>query len=378
MHSRHKIAHITICHPRDDSRILYKQAATIASNGNYDVELFVQDGAGDRVHESSGVLIRDTGERMPRLRRMTVGGWKMFRAVIRARPAIVHFHDPELIPWGVLLSLFGMRIVYDVHEDYPEAVSQNRRFSPLLRRLLPPVVRFVEWVTAPFMSGIVSVTPQIAKRFPKQKTVLVRNYPIVGEFHEPADSPMSERPREIAFIGTISMNRNILGMLDAIEEARDADVILRLAGSFTVDEDEVAARAHPGWGQVRYDGWVSRDDIAGILTSARAGLVVIKPVPHEMVGLPIKLFEYMAAGMPIIASDFPVWREILEDSGCGLLVDPLKLGEIADAIRWIINHPSEAEVMGINGRLSVLAKYNWEKEAEVLLRLYDRILPANS
>lgn len=134
------------------------------------------------------------------------------------------------------------------------------------------------------------------------------------------------------------------------------------------------ARAHRGWQNVRFDGWVSREGVADILASARAGLVVLKPIKHEMLGLPIKLFEYMAAGVPVIASDFPLWRKIVEDAGCGLLVDPLKPDEIADPIRWIVRHPEEAAEMGARGRAAVLTRYNWEQESEVLFQLYDRIL----
>ena len=319
--------------------------ASLQSRFPGQVRLFVQDGLGDERDARDGYDVVDTGPRLPRLKRMSLGGWRMFRAVLRARPAIAHFHDPELIHWGAALRLFGIRVVYDVHEDYPEAVRENYRLPSMARKLLPPVVRFVEWASGPFFSAVVTVTPQINQRFPVSKAVMVRNWPAVHEFPAPSDTPVRDRPVQFAYIGTISLNRNILGMIDAVHAVRESGAVLRLAGDFPINSDRKAAQARLGWADVRFDGWVGREGVADILANARAGLVVLRPIEHEMLTLPIKLFEYMAAGVPVIASNFPLWREIVEDAGCGLLVDPEKPKEIAEAMRWMLDNPQEAEAM---------------------------------
>lgn len=367
------IVHFSTVHYRDDSRIRSKMMKSLSVRYHSQVKLLVQDGKGTEVDSEKGYLVVDTGPRLTRLKRMLVGGFRMFRAVYFERPTIAHFHDPELIPWAILLSFFGIRIVYDVHEDYPKAVSENYRLPLLARKFLPPVVRLVEFIGSFYFSGIVTVTHKIESRFPKNKTVLVRNFPIIGEFHAPSSHPMSLRSREVTYIGTITKNRNIIGMLEAIDSFQDCDISLRLAGDFPIIGDESAARNHSGWSRVHYDGFVSRDSIANILASSRAGLVVLKPIEHEALSLPIKLFEYMAAGLPIISSDFPLWRDIIEDAECGLIVDPLNTEDIARAIKWIVDHPDKAQSMGARGRQSVLIKYNWENEVKVLFKLYERI-----
>jgi glycosyltransferase involved in cell wall biosynthesis len=164
-----------------------------------------------------------------------------------------------------------------------------------------------------------------------------------------------------------------LGMIDAVELARESGAVLRLAGQFTVGSDETAAKTHPGWERVKFDGWVTREQVADILMSVRAGLVVLKPVEHEMLTYPIKLFEYMAAGVPVISSDFPLWREIVEQAGCGLLVDPQNNQAIAEAINWMIHNPHNAQVMGENGRRAVMENFNWESEVKTLLEVYERL-----
>lgn len=366
------IVHLTTVHFRDDPRIRSKMVAALDRRHPGQVALYVQDGLGHAT-DPQGFPIIDTGPRLRRLKRMSLGGWRMMRAVVKARPKVAHFHDPELLPWAVFLRLFGIKVVYDVHEDYPEAVAQNSQLPAIARRLLPPVVRVVEWVGARVINGIVTVTPTIAARFPQGKTVMVRNFPMVSEFHAPGDRPMRDRAPEVAYIGTITLIRNILGMIDAVELARDSGAVLRLAGHFPVASDEAAARAHPGWERVKFDGWVSRHDIADVLSSVRAGLVVLEPVDRYRVAYPVKLFEYMAAGVPVISSDFPLWREIVDRAGCGVLVDPRDPQAIADAIRWMIDNPDEAQAMGERGRRAVMETYSWESEVGTLFKLYEQL-----
>ena len=86
------------------------------------------------------------------------------------------------------------------------------------------------------------------------------------------------------------------------------------------------------------------------------------------------MFEYMSVGLPVIVSDFPLWRGIVENAGCGLLLDPLDPQATADAMQWILDHPAEAEAMGHRGREAVEKHYNWETEAEKLVALYKKLL----
>lgn len=368
------IIHFTTVHPRDDSRIRSKELASLARAFPGQVALYVQDGLGDEDDAEYGYRIVDTGPRILRGRhRMFAGGWRMFKAVARARPRVAHFHDPELLPWAMLLQLSGVKVVYDVHEDVPRQIQNNPWLSPLKRRLLPPCVSLVEWFGARLLSGFVGATKVIADRFPARKTVLVRNFPILAELQLPAAVPMRDRPLEFTYVGFISEVRNIYEMIEAVTQV-SPPAKLRLAGSFAAQEMERRARSMPEWSSVRFEGWASREGVASILADGRAGLVILKPVEHEMVSLPIKLFEYMAAGLPVIASDFPLWREIVASADCGLLVDPLDLDATVGAMQWVADHPDEAEAMGKRGRRAIEEEYNWEREAAELVAFYrDRL-----
>lgn len=374
MKARDTIIHFTTVHPRDDSRVRSKELATLAKEFGDDVSFYVQDGLGDEIDPQHGYKVVDTGPQLPRVSRMTLGGWRMVRAVARARPAVAHFHDPELLPWAILLRLFGIKVVYDVHEDMPRQVRHNPGLPALAQRLLPPFVSLAEWIGARLISGLVTPTVVIENRFPAKKTILVRNFPLLGELNTPDARPMAERPLQFTYVGSISEVRNIYGMIRAVAGLPDPNARLRLAGTFANADTERRAKEMPEWASVQFDGWTSRKGVARVLADARAGLVVLQPVEHEMVTLPIKLFEYMAAGLPVISSDFPLWREIVEGAQCGLLVDPLDINGMTNAMQWIIDHPAEAQAMGERGYAAVQDRLNWDAEGATLIAFYRKHL----
>jgi glycosyltransferase involved in cell wall biosynthesis len=136
---------------------------------------------------------------------------------------------------------------------------------------------------------------------------------------------------------------------------------------------EETLRAMPGWTRVKAVGMLSRPEVMDLLGQARVGVVICRPTPAYLDAWPTKLFEYMLAGLPVVASDFPLWREIVHGAGCGVLVDPLDPIEIARALEHLLEHPEQAEAMGRRGREAVLARYNWTREEAKLLALYQRL-----
>lgn len=366
------ILHLTTVHPRNDPRIRIKEIESLADRFGA-VKLVVFDGKGNDTRGDITTLDLGTPPAF-RLQRMLWGNLRAFRVVRRERPRVVHFHDPELIPLSILLRLFGHRVIYDVHEDVPRQVLEKNWLPVWVRRPISLAMEVLEWLAVRLFSGVVVTTPTIGMRFPQEKTTLVQNFPILLELAAATPMPYKERPLHVAYVGCVTENRGAREMVQSLALLPEAgDIRLRLAGNIWPESVRRDLEALPGWTRVDFSGWASRPQVADILGQVRAGLVVLHPIENYLESFPVKMFEYMAAGLPVIASDFPLWRQIVKGAGCGLLVDPLNPQAIADAIQWVLDFPEEAYAMGQRGRQAVENRYNWEAEAVKLINLYDRL-----
>ena len=125
---------------------------------------------------------------------------------------------------------------------------------------------------------------------------------------------------------------------------------------------------------IKYIGRINRNQVNELYGSARAGICIYQPAVNHYEAQPIKMFEFMAAGLPVVASNFPLWKHIIEDAKCGICVDPQNSEEVKVACKSLIFNPLEAEIMGRNGRQVVEKVYNWGTQEEKLLALYDEIM----
>lgn len=368
------IVHLTTVHQRRDVRIFHKEAQTLRTLGR-PVILVVADGLGDE-KDPGGVRFVDVGPLGRRLTRAVVGSWRAMKAVIALRPAVVHFHDPELIPMALVLKAVGYTIVYDVHEDVPRQILDKHWIPRPLRWTVSKAAAAIERVAKFSFDAFATATPHIASKFPASRTVIVQNFPMPEELIAPHAQTYPERPLQIAYVGGTTRERGGSEMVNAMAIVADDRPAARLAwaGPFTPASFGEHLRNLPGWAMVDYRGKLDRPSVAELLGTSRAGLIVFQPAPNHMEAQPNKLFEYMAAGLPVIASDFPLWRNIVTEAGCGLLVDPQNPSAIADAVTWILDHPDEAEAMGRRGQHAVASTYHWDREAEKLLALYAKLL----
>lgn len=367
------VVHLTTVHPRDDIRIFRKECVSLAQAGHRVVQV-VGDGLGPAVVD--GVEIVDIGPRpVGRLARMRQQPRLALQAVLALRPRLVHFHDPELLPVAVQLARRGLPVVYDTHEDVPRQILTKQWIAAPLR---PWVARAFEWYEdrqTARLAAVCAATPHIAARFARVAplSVCVANYPFLDELAPPADAAAAPpRERAVCYVGGIMRTRGAFEMVRAV--ALVPGLRLLLCGRFEDAALEAALRAEPGWAQVDYLGQVDRAGVARVLARSVAGLVTLQPMPSYLDALPIKLFEYLSAGLPVIASDFPLWRQILDADAAGLCVDPLDPGAIAGAITTLLDDPVRARAMGERGRAAVLAKYRWDAEAATLRALYARLL----
>jgi glycosyltransferase involved in cell wall biosynthesis len=365
-----RVVHVTTVHPRDDIRIFRKECVSLARAG-YEVVQVVGDGQGDAVVD--GVRIVDIGARPAgRLARMRRQPAAALSAVRRERPALVHLHDPELLPLGAALAREGVPVVYDAHEDVPRQILTKQWIPRALRPGVSRAFEAYENRQVRRLAAVCAATPHIAGRFAKvvRLAVNVSNYPFESEL-SPGDSSQP-RERMVCYVGGLMRTRGLLQMVRAV--ARVPGLRLVLCGRFEDAAFEAAMRAEPGWQRVQWLGQVGREQVRDVMARASAGLVTLLPMPSYLDALPIKMFEYMSAELPVVASDFPLWRGIVEQHGCGVVVDPADPAAIAAALAAILDDPARARAMGRAGRAAVLSTYRWPVAERELLALYDRLV----
>lgn len=365
-----KVCHLTSVHAPFDIRIFHKEGKSLAAAG-YRTSIIVphcQSECLNGIHIMALPVPRTRRERIIRV------PWQMYRWALREGACIYHFHDPELIPIGILLKLHSKKVVYDVHEDLPRDVMDKDWIVPALRKLVAVGAKFAEAIAASLFDGIVAASPSIAKRFPRKKTVVVQNFPRLDRLCDPNALRYAERSPTCVYLGGISPLRGAREMVKAIWFLPEGlGVRLVLAGSIDPPELENELRNLPSGKQVEFQGMLQQDGVKRLLKHSTIGLVLYHPIANHTESQPNKLFEYMSAGLPVIASDFPLWRKIVGEAGCGLLVDPENPQAIAQGIQWLVEHPQEAEEMGQRGAAAVQTTYNWAKEEEKLLDLYRRL-----
>ncbi len=365
---RPHIVQLSTVHPAQDTRVLHRECRALAEAG-YRVTLIARCEAPFSLH---GVSVQPVATQRSRLGRMLLAPWAAFRQAIALDPQAIHIHDPELLPMAVVYRALGQKVVYDRHEDVPLQVAEKPYLPRWLRPILAPVVATAEAVLFRLCSGRIAAEAPFLENLPRRDTVLLRNLVDLREFENSAPDP--DAPPDFVYVGALSLLRGAVSMVDAIDQLRIDDARLHLIGPLQPPTlvDSLAARS--GWSRTTWHGWQNRPEIAERLQQVRAGLCLLQPTEKYKRAWPVKLYEYMAAGLPVIVSDFPLWRGIVEDAGCGLLVDPTDPAAIAEAMQWILEHPEEARAMGRRGREAVEQKYDWAQEKQTLINFYSRLI----
>lgn len=365
-----RITHLTSVHPRYDTRIFHKMCASLAGQGDK-VTLIVADGKGDEV--KNGINILDVGASKGRFDRICNAPRRVFAKAAALKADLYHLHDPELIPIGLKLKQMGYRVVFDSHEDVPKQMLSKPYLNKLSLWLVAKTFAAYErWAYAK-LDGVIAATPAICEKILaiNPYTVDINNFPLLHEFKHQAS--WAEKRAEVCYVGGISSIRGIKEVCAAMGKVTTS-VRLNLAGKFSEPEVKKSVNAMPGWQRVIELGFLDRNGVQKVLRRSMAGLVTLHPQINYLVSLPVKMFEYIGSGIPVIASDFPLWREIISKNDCGLLVNPLDASAIAKAIDYMVLNPKEAERMGRNGRKAVETRYNWNQEEKKLLKFYEKIL----
>jgi glycosyltransferase involved in cell wall biosynthesis len=360
---RVKVSILTSVHIPFDGRIFHKEAKTLARAG-YEVVLIAPVSKEEVV---DGVRMLPLPKPKNRFERMTKVVWRLFRLAFKEKADVYHFHDPELMPVGILLKLLGKKVIYDVHEDYSEQIlNKDWVGNTYIRKLAAFATKTAEQVGAFFFDGIVTATPHIAEKFPPRKTTTVRNLPIL-ELIDRAN-PLRDA---LIYAGALTAVRGIEQLIQAMALLQNR-AELWLLGKWESKEFESKCAVLEGWRYTDYLGHVPYPKVSSYVKRANVGLINFLPVPNQQRAMPNKPFEYMACSLAMIMSNFAYWREIFGE--CALFVNPYDPEDIANKVLYLLDNPDKAKELSDKGRALIEEEYSWEAEQVKLLDIYKKVL----
>ena len=366
------VCHLTSVHPRYDVRILEKECASLAKNG-YNVKLVVNDDISDEI--KNNVHIISTGfVSNSRFKRILLSKKLIYKKAIEIDSDIYQIHDPELLPVALKLKKRGKKVIFDSHEDVANQIKEKTWIPKIIRGIISFVYSKYEKYIVKKLDAVISVTPQFVERFSKynKNSILITNYPIINKENTSnnyIDEFECKNDKYICFAGLIGdewCHDNIIKAISSIDGIR-----YLLAGRTETEYIEYL-KTLSGWSKVDYLGLLPHEKVKELYEKSYAGLALNYSLQIKGKGTlgNTKLFEYMEAKLPVICTDYELWKDIIDKYKCGICVNPLDINEIKKAIMYICSNPDIAKKMGENGRKAVEEHFNWQNEEIKLIELY--------
>ncbi len=365
-----KVCHLSTIHPTNDIRIFHKECRTLAQAG-YETH-YVTVGSFEDFSED-GVQIHGVNvQSRRRWRRFSLSAYQVYKKALELDCDLYHLHTLDLLPYIWALKAKGKKVIYDAHEDQPRQTLSREFIPKSFRKIIAGIIEILEWRASRKIDGVVAATPFIRDRFLKlnKNSISATNYPVKFDFVTAPDGITRTIDFTACYVGSMNRVRGLMEMVRACERAK---VGLLIAGGIDQKFRELVQRER-GWKRVTDLGTVDRKGVIEIFSRAHVGFVLYHPEPNHVNAVPNKIFEYLAAGIPIIASNFPGWKKLIEEEKCGFAVEPTSISEISKALDYLRKNPKEAQAMGNRGRKAVLEKYTWETEANRLIQFYEFVL----
>lgn len=368
---------LTTSHPPYSPRIFDRESKSLNRNG-YSVSIIAPSDRKEKkeVDGINIITVKKPSEKY--LHFITM--YRIFKAGLKQKCDVYHCHEPGSLLICIILKLIKKNnVIYDAHEHYPSLIAENALFPNYTKKMIEFFLDNIERNLCKSSDKIITVNHTLKTRYDVYKpTTILYNVPPLNIF-SPKNTEKSAKT--IIYTGNVNKKRGLDFLLHSLHIIKNdhQDVKLLIVGSISdTNEFKTWVESYINDNNLtenfQLTGWVPYEELVEYTQNSTLGVILFQPTYYNnIIGLPNKLFEYMACQIPVVASNLPEIRYVIEDVHCGFLVDPTNSNDIAKAICSIIENPDEAKVMGYNGRKAVEEIYNWENMEKRLLKLYGEL-----
>lgn len=326
MNNTRKVVHITTVHHPLDPRIYYKQCQSLQKAG-YNVTL-IAPSSSDLKGENT-VPVITLKKYKNRFISMVLSPLEAYKKAKQLNADYYHFHDPELLPAAWLLKKRYNTVVYDIHEDYETGIVTRDYLTKPLRVVISKIYKLTEKLFSKNMK-LVLAEKYYKEKYPTGTCIL--NYPLLNEKLINREWVPGDTENKLLYTGNVTTDRGAL--THAAPPAIDENISVYFYGRCPEWlAEQMLEKAGEKRKRLYIEGinrYVPKEEIDDSYISEKwlAGLALFPPSEHYKKKELTKFFEYMTAGIPIICSDFRVWKNFIEKYHCGIAVDPYNEEEI--------------------------------------------------
>ncbi|MCO6473128.1 MAG: glycosyltransferase family 4 protein [Melioribacteraceae bacterium] len=305
--------------------------------------------------------------------------FKAIKIAIKIRPDFIHAHDLPMVPLGYILKiLFDVPLIYDMHENYPDALREFKK-KGILNFIFknPTLARILDNLLIKVSDRIIVVVEENKKRLisfgvPEGKIFTVSNTVDLATFTKSLklESLNDESENLILYTGTVSPERGldtpVKAMSIVISDFPDSTLLIIGDGPAKQELNNLVVQFSL-FGNVELKDWCGHENIGKYISEAK--ICIIPQPSNDFIDntIPHKLFEYMSFAKPVLVADAKPLKRIVIETKCG---EVFKSNDYKDCADKICKMLSSSDDYGKNGRLAVEAKYNWKNDAEILTKMY--------
>lgn len=352
------VCHFSSVHRMNDTRVYYRQVRGLLGCG-ISVHLIGREAD---VCKNKNLTTEVFPEYKSRVRRVIFGNLLMLSKLWCVKADVYQFHDPELVFVGVLLRLMRRKVIFDVHENFEQQIKAKPYFNTRFSRFIALLLAGVEKFTARFMTGIICAVPAIQSRFGHRRSILFRNFPdfsLINTSSSPKPEPESGKGFNLFYPGALSEGRGIKYLIDVLDQFDD-EVYLTLMGNFSDENFERTCRQSSGWSKVKYLGRRSVEEVYSEMSKVDVGFQYVKDTPQYRIGYPVKVFEFLAAGVPVIVSDIGNRRSLFGENV--IYCEPESLDALKRTIDYVLANNKMLKQELISKRESLRQEYDYRFE----------------